>query len=91
MNKLGKHLLHRDESNTLFQEACGIINSTPLYDTSSNPSGPFPVTPANILTTKDCSSPAPPEKFNESDLLSSGKRRWRRVQFLSDHFWKQWS
>ena len=30
------------------------------------------------------------ETFSCDDLLAYGKRRWRRVQFVADQFWKLW-
>ena len=30
------------------------------------------------------------ESFTERDVLAYGQRRWRRVQFLADEFWRMW-
>ena len=83
-------LLSRDELDTLLQEAAAIVNSTPLWEVSSNPNDPKPLSPASLLTLKDSPHPASPEEFTERDLLPYGSRRWRRVQAIADEFWKRW-
>ena len=50
----------------------------------------MPLSPSSLLTLRDDPHPAPPESFNEADLLAYGGRRWRRVQYLSDQFWTRW-
>ena len=87
---LGPKLLKYDELSTFAAEAAAIVNSTPLWEVSDNPSDPQPLTPAMILTLKDNPHPPPPEEFSKTDLLAYGKARWRRVQFLSEQFWVRW-
>lgn len=82
--------LSREEFHTLLQEASSIVNRTPLYEVSADPLDPFPITPDMLLTLKDNPHSSPPEDFTEKDLFSYGKRRWRRVQYLSDQFWSRW-
>ena len=43
-----------------------------------------------LLSLKDNPNPAPPEAYTETDRLAYGPRRWRRVQHLSDCFFKRW-
>ena len=88
--KLGSRHPTRDEIHTFLQEAASIMNNTPLSPVSSDPNEPFPLTPAMLLTAKTFPNPAPPEAFTEADHLSYGSKRWRRVQILSDEFFKRW-
>ena len=87
---LGKRHLTRDEFTTLLQEACSIVNNTPLYEMSDDPNDPIPLTPAHLLCMKDHPSPPFPEEFTPADLNSYGKLRWRRIQYLSTIFWERW-
>jgi len=43
-----------------------------------------------LLTSKEAPNPPPVENFSTNDILTYGKRRWRRVQFLADQFWCRW-
>lgn len=88
--QLGLRSPTRDELTTFLQEAACIINNTPLCPILSDPNEPYPVTPAMLLTLKDCPNPAPPESFTQHDFLAYGPRRWRRIQHLSDNFWYRW-
>ena len=81
--------LSRDELTTLLAEAMSIVNSTPLWAASTDPNDPAPLTPSMLLTLKD-SSYRPLESFADADLLSYGKKRYKRVQYLADQFWKRW-
>ena len=53
-----------------------------------HPDDPSPLTPAMLLTMKDEQNPAPLEQMSEEDKLAYGKKRYRRVQFLSNQFWQ---
>ena len=88
--QLGPRRPSRDELCTFLQEAAAVLNNTPLCPISSQPEDPFPITPAMLLTLKDSPNPAPPEAYTETDRLAYGPRRWRRVQHLSDCFFKRW-
>ena len=83
-------ILSRDELCTLLQEAACIVNNTPLSEVSNDFLDPFPLSPASILTLRENPNPPPPGAFSQDDLLQYGKRRWRRIQFLADEFWKRW-
>ena len=87
---LGKRPPTRDEFNTFLQEAASIINNTPLYEISNDPNDELPLTPAKLMTLKDVPNPPPLDSFSERDLLAYGSRRWRRVQAISDDFWRRW-
>ena len=82
--------LSRDALYTLLQEAAHIVNSTPLYLSDDSPDEPLPVSPLMLLTLKSADAPTTLDSFTERDLLAYGKRRWRRVQYLADHFWALW-
>lgn len=90
LQQLGTRSLSRDEFHTLLQESASIVNNTPLWEISSDPNDPFPLSPANIITLRDSPNPPPPETFTPDDLLQYGKSRWRRVQYLSNQFWVRW-
>ena len=79
-----------DESlRTLFTEAENIVNSRPLtIDNLSDPGAPEPITPNHLLTLKAKVVLPPPGNFSRPDLYS--RRRWRRIQYLSDQFWRRW-
>ena len=81
--------LTADEFYTLLQEAAYIVNCTPLWNISDDPNDPQPLSPAKLLTLKEPSFVSTQE-FDHSDLLSYGKKRWRRVCFLSNMFWTNW-
>ena len=87
---LGPRSLSRDELATMLQEAASIVNNTPLWELSSSPDDPSPLTPAALLTLKESPHPVSSEVFTEKDLYSYGKSRWRRVQYISDQFWVRW-
>ena len=73
----------------LLQEAGSMVNNTPLDEISCDPTEPFPVSPAKLLTLREDLS-LKNEVYSEDDLLQYGKRRWRRCQFLADQFWQHW-
>ena len=81
----------RDELATLLQEAAAIVNSTPLYASPEEAQEPLAISPQMLLTLKapDAFLPSS-EDTTEADALAYGRRRWRKVQFLADEFWKSW-
>ena len=87
---LGPRELTLDEFQTFVVEASSIVNSTPLWEVSDDPNDPFPLTPSMLLTLRETPHPPLPDSFSKDDLLAYGKRRWRRVQYLSDQFWIRW-
>ena len=48
-----------------------------------------PVSPYSLLTLRD-EPVSSPMNYTDRDLLSYGKARWRRVQYLADQFWCRW-
>ena len=88
IQSLGSRLLSRDELYTFLQECACILNNSPLWEYSSDPNDPVPLSPAMLLNLRgnnDCKA-----EFTESDAIAYGGKRWRRVQYLSDLFWKHW-
>ena len=89
----GNRLLSPDEFSTLVQEAAAVVNSTPLWEISSDPNDPVPLSPAMLLTGRQNSGEASAslvDAFSAEDIAAYGKRRWRRVMFMADQFWKSW-
>ena len=83
--------LTRDDLCTLLQEAASVVNSTPLYSSKDDVREPLPISPSMLLTLRtpsDVSAVSP--EYTERDVLAYGQRRWRRVQFLADEFWRLW-
>ena len=88
MQMKGK-ILSRDELHTLLAQAASIVNSTPLYEASSDPNDPLPISPQQILTLRGDQDEVVGE-YNEEDMLEYGSKRWRRVEFLIEQFWNKW-
>ena len=74
---------------TFLYEVMAVVNSRPLTtDCLNDSSSPEPLTPNHILTMKSTILAPPPGKFVKEDLYL--RKRWRRVQLLSNHFWTRW-
>ncbi|XP_067279675.1 uncharacterized protein [Pseudorasbora parva] len=74
---------------TLFYEAMAIVNSRPLsVDNLNDPKSLEPLTPNHLITMKATTALPPPGKFIREDVY--GKKRWRRVQYLTEQFWSRW-
>ena len=86
--QLGSRTLCRDELYTYLAECSSIMNNTPLWEYSSDPNDPRPLTPSMILNLRE--DPPASDHFSEKDFLSYGSKRWRRVQALADVFWRRW-
>lgn len=75
---------------TLFYEVMSIVNSRPLTVNDINdPTSLEPLTPNHLLHLKPDYIQPPPGRFTKEDLYA--KKRWRRVQYLSEQFWNRWS
>ena len=85
-----KRPLSRDELNTFLQESASIVNGTPLWEVSDDPNDPCPLSPKMLLTLREKPETPPLELFEEKDLISYGKLRWRRTQYLVEQFWVRW-
>ncbi|XP_037394566.1 uncharacterized protein LOC119263501 [Pygocentrus nattereri] len=74
---------------TFFYEAMSIVNNRPLtVDNISDPTSLEPLTPNHLITMKSSVPLSPPGRFIREDLYA--KKRWRRVQYLSEQFWHRW-
>lgn len=72
-----------------FYEAMPIVNSHPLTtNTINDPKSVESLTPNHLLRMKTSVPLPPPGKFVRDDLYA--RKRWRRVQYLSEQFWSRW-
>ena len=74
------------ELRTLLAEVESIVNSRPITAVSDDPEDCSALTPNHFLLQK--ATQLPPGVFVKED--SSSRKRWRKVQFLADHYWKRW-
>ena len=75
--------------STFLYETMAIINSRPLsVEHLYDPTGPEPLTPNHILTMKSSVILPPPGEFCKEDLYLN--KRWKKVQFLANEFWRRW-
>lgn len=88
MEHCGSHL--DDEMlRTFMCEAAAIVYSRPL--TAANihdPNSLEPLTPNHLLIMKSNIILPPPGQFQREDFYS--RKRWRRVQYLTNEFWIRW-
>ncbi|KAL7882591.1 hypothetical protein SRHO_G00002490 [Serrasalmus rhombeus] len=72
-----------------FYEAMFIVNSRPLTtNTLADPKSIEPLTLNHLLTMKPTTPLPPPGRFVQEDLYA--RKRWRKVQYLSEQFWSRW-
>jgi hypothetical protein len=83
-----KHILDDEAFATLMCEVESIVNSRPLTTPSNDPADLHPLTPNMLLTQKIGAFLPPPGHFQKADTYC--RKRWRRVQFLADQFWRRW-
>ena len=72
---------------TAFTGAEALINSRPLTYQSAHPNVDVPLTPNHFLHGQIGGTFAP-EAPNE--IVYNPKKRWRRLQELTRHFWHRW-
>ena len=79
-----------DESlHTLLIEVESIVNSRPMtIETISDVNSCVPLSPSNILTMISKVILPPPGSFSAADVYC--RKRWRRVQHISNEFWSRW-
>ncbi|XP_060757456.1 uncharacterized protein LOC132868527 [Neoarius graeffei] len=85
--QMGSAKLTHEVLTTFLAEVTAIVNNRPLVPVSTDPTDPFILTPASLLTQKVGPCPPPPGNFDQKDLY---KQQWRRVQSLSNTFWDRW-
>nr|XP_054773349.1 uncharacterized protein LOC129281437 [Lytechinus pictus] len=64
-----------------------IVNGRPLTVISDDVRDPEPLTPSHLLLLRH-SHDYPVDNFEKNDVY--GRRRWRRVQYLANVFWRRW-
>jgi len=84
---LKRQTLEDEGLQTVFCEVEAILNSRPITTVSGDPQDLEALTPNHILLLR--TNPIlPPGVFSRSDLYH--RRRWRRVQYMAELFWKRW-
>ena len=82
---VGDGLLYDLELRTLLAEVESIVNNRPVTAVSDDPADFTALTPNHFLLQR--ATQLPPGVFVSKDKFSL--RRWRKVQFLVDHYWKR--
>ena len=88
---LQNHAIQLDDESlrTLMIEVEAIVNSLPIAtDDLTDPDSLDVLTPNHLLTMKSSVILSPPGNFQRADVYS--RKRWRRVQQLTDEFWQRW-
>ena len=80
--------LDEDSFHTLMCEVEGVNNSRPLTTIPGEVDDMEPLTPSHILMTKSTVILPPPGDFQRPDIYM--RKRWRRVQYIANVFWKRW-
>ena len=81
--------LDEESLNTLFTEVEAIVNSRPLVvETINDVNSQVALAPSHLLTMKSKVVIPPPGAFGKPYLYC--RRRWRRVQHISNEFWNRW-
>ena len=87
--KTHSHSLDEEALNTFFTEVEAIVNSRPLtVETINDVNNEITLSPSKLLTMKSKVVMPPPGDFGPPNIYS--KRRWRRVQHISNEFWSRW-
>ena len=84
-------LLTEEEFRTLLSEAACVVNSTPLWTMSDVANEPMPLSPAMILNQREAECSDVRDRNEEEDPAAYGPRRWKRMNFLKNRFWQEWS
>ena len=80
--------LSDDKLQTFLLEAEAILNARPLTPVTLNEAGETTLTPNHLLRV-NATADLPPVLTSREDCYA--RRRWLRVQYLADQFWKRWS
>ena len=74
---------------TFFYEVMALVNGRPLtLQNMTDLDSPVPLTPNHLLTFKSKVVVPPPGSFNRDDVYD--RKRWRRVQGMTNVFWQRW-
>ena len=80
--------LDEESLSTLFAEVEAIVNSRPMVvETINDVNSEVALSPSHILTMKSKVVMPPPGVFGKPDLYC--RRRWRRIQHISNEFWSR--
>ena len=80
-------LLSEFALQTLFTDVEFIMNNRPILAASDDPADLESLTPKHFLLQRKVTG-LPPGVFVKGDHLD--KKQWRKVQYLTDVFWKRW-
>lgn len=81
-------LLVYEDFQTILVQIESILNSRPLYPSSSDPNDLTPITPAHFIIGRSFST-LPDPNFN--DVPVNRLSRFQHIQSLQQHIWKRWS
>jgi len=84
---VGDRLLSEFALRTLLTEVEFIMNNRPIVAASDDPADLEALTPNHFLLQRKVAG-LPPGVFVKEDHL--GRKQWRKVQYLTDAFWKRW-
>ena len=84
---LGNADVNDEELMTAFTGAESLINSRPLTYQSANPEDDIPLTPNHFLHGQIGGQFAPQAV---EEVSHNPRKRWRRIQELTRHFWHRW-
>lgn len=89
--QVGTHILTFEELSTLLCRIEAVLNSRPLTFLSLDPNEADQcyLTPGHFTTGRMLLTP--PEEEVDETLSTTIRQRWRRVQQLSQQFWRTWS
>ena len=74
---------------TFMCEVCAIVNAWPIVAITSDPTKPFLLTPALLLTQKGIRNEND-QQFLDTNPKDLFKEKWRCVQCLTESFWTRW-
>lgn len=84
---VGDRLLGEFALRTLFTEVEFIMNNRPIVAASDDPADLEALTPNHLLLQRKATG-LPLGVFVKEDHF--GRKQWRKVQYLTDIFWKRW-
>nr|XP_018913599.1 PREDICTED: uncharacterized protein LOC109041648 [Bemisia tabaci] len=83
------HLLTLEEFISVVNRVEAVLNSRPLVPISSDPNELTALTPAHFLIGRAVVTPAEPD-YSQLPPNRFPAKRWKRVQAISQSFWKKW-
>ena len=81
--------LDEESLSILFAEVEAIVNLRPMVvETINDVNSEVALSPSHILTLKSKAVMPPPGVFGKLALYC--RRRWKRIQHISNEFWSRW-